>query len=182
MIWIFLSGKSYFVAEGIPLTEFRDADYTANPANPVPYPYQLATIAVRNAATGQMLTQATTVSPVSTEMHCDFCHADGMQEDIATGSVELNILTLHDEENQDEYPPGHTGPLTGRTPILCAECHASNALGAPGAPGVPNLSKAMHEKHADKVSNDQDGCYNCHPGPQTKCLRDVMSRARHGLH
>jgi hypothetical protein len=169
-------GKSYFVAEGIPLTEFRDADYAANPAHPAPYPYQLATIAVRNTATGQMLTQATTVSPVSTEMHCDYCHHDGGVEGIATGSVELNILTLHDKENQDEYPPGHTGPLTGRTPILCAECHASNALGLPGASGVPNLSKAMHEKHADKVSNDQDGCYNCHPGPQTKCLRDVMSQ------
>jgi hypothetical protein len=170
------AGKTAFIAEGIPLTEFRDADYAANPGNPAPYPYQLAVVTLRSSASGQVLAHTTTVSPVSTEMHCDYCHHDGGVEDIATGSVELNILTLHDGEHQDEYPPGHTGALTARTPILCAECHASNALSAPGAPGVPNLSRAMHQKHADKVSSDLVGCYSCHPGPQTQCLRDVMSQ------
>jgi len=170
------AGKTAFVAEGIPLTEFRDSDYAADPANPAPYPYQLADVIVRDSTSGQELTRVTTVSPVSTEMHCDYCHHDGGVGGIATGSVELNILTLHDRENQDEYPPGHTGALTARAPILCAECHASNALGAPGAPGVPNLSKAVHEKHSDRVSADLNGCYSCHPGPQTQCLRDVMSQ------
>jgi hypothetical protein len=41
--------------------------------------------------------------------------------------------------------------------------------------GVPNLSRAMHEKHADMVPQNLTGCYECHPGPQTQCLRDVMS-------
>jgi hypothetical protein len=107
-------------------------------------------------------------------MRCDNCHSDGAFG-ISTGKVETNILTFHDAENQGEYPAGHTGALMNRRPILCAECHASNALGKPGVSGIPNLSKAMHEKHAGKVPNSTDGCYNCHPGPSTKCLRDVMS-------
>ena len=76
----------------------------------------------------------------------------------------------------DEYPAGHRGALMDRRPVLCAECHASNAIGAPGAGDVPSLSRAMHEKHAGKVPNTIAGCYNCHPGPQTQCLRDVMSQ------
>jgi hypothetical protein len=160
----------HFVAEGIPLTEYRDSAPTT------PYPYQLATVIARDADTGVELARSTVVAPVSSEMHCDNCHYDGGVEDIATGRVETNILTLHDQENSDEYPSGHTTPLMQRRPILCAECHASNALGAPGVAGVPNLSDAMHSKHRGRVTQNLDGCYNCHPGPQTQCLRDVMSQ------
>ena len=62
--------------------------------------------------------------------------------------------------------------------MLCAECHASNALGAPGVTGVSNVSNAMHRHHASlpDITPDVDGCYNCHPGPTTRCLRDVMSQ------
>ena len=46
-------------------------------------------------------------------------------------------------------------------------------------PGQPRtcrtLSNAMHNKHDGESPNTLDGCYNCHPGPQTKCLRDTMS-------
>jgi hypothetical protein len=63
-----------------------------------------------------------------------------------------------------------------RRPVLCAECHASNALNAPGVARIPSLSKAVHSFHAGRVSKDTNGCYNCHPGPQTQCLRDVMSQ------
>ncbi|MBK8048979.1 MAG: hypothetical protein IPK16_18805 [Anaerolineales bacterium] len=188
-----LSGKmkrerDHFIIEGIPLTEFSDS------APKTPDPYQLATIVVKNAS-GTVLAKTRTVAPVSSEMHCDNCHFDGGVEGIRTGKVDTNILTLHDKENKSEYPPGHTTPLMQRRPVLCAECHASNALGAPGQPGIPNLSKAMHKKHADadlmtaaltaQAGDDleaavamalpQNFCYNCHPGPATKCLRDVMS-------
>jgi hypothetical protein len=161
----------HFVAEGIPLTEFRDSNLTA------PYPYQLATVIARNATTGVELARSTVVAPVSTEMHCDYCHSDGDQEDIATGRVETNILTLHDMENSENYPPGHDTPLMDRRPVLCAECHSSNALAAPGLPGIPSLSRAVHDKHKEEVSQDLAGCYACHPGPQTQCLRDTMSQA-----
>jgi len=164
----------HFVAEGIPLTEYSDSAPTTRA------PYQLATVIVYDATTGQELARTRPVAPVSTEMHCDNCHYDGGVEGIATGRVETNILTLHDEENSDEYPPGHQGLLMDRRPILCAECHASNALGEPGVAGVPSLSKAIHKKHREEVPNTLEGCYNCHPGPQTQCLRDVMS-TQHGM-
>jgi hypothetical protein len=136
----------------------------------------LATVTVWGVQSGVKLTEAQVVAPVSTEMHCDNCHSDGQQEGIATGVVEKNILRLHDMENQDEYPPGHRGALVDRAPILCAECHASNALGAPGVRGIPSLSKAIHDEHEEEVSQDLRGCYQCHPGPQTRCLRDVMAQ------
>lgn len=169
-----LSGKmdkhdDHFSAEGIPLTEFSDSDLQNA------YPYQLAEVVVTEQGTNKELTRSTVVAPVSTEMNCDDCHYDGGVEHISTGNVETNILTLHDEENMDEYPAGHRGALMDRRPILCAECHASNALGASGVQGVPNLSKAIHEAHKEKVPSTIEGCYKCHPGPQTQCLRDVMS-------
>lgn len=153
----------HFVAEGIPLTEFRDSAPTT------PYPYQLATIIVRDAVTGLELARTITVAPVSTEMHCDNCHHDNGVEGIATGNVERNILVLHDHEAGTH--------LDSSRPVLCAKCHASNALGTTGSLGVPNLSKAMHRQHAEEgVPSTLAGCYNCHPGPQTQCLRDVMSQ------
>ena len=158
----------HFVAEGIPLTEFRDSDLIN------PYPYQLATITAYNESTGATLAQSTVVAPVSTEMNCDDCHYDGGVEDVATGRVETNILTLHDMEHLAEYPPASSGPLMDRRPILCANCHSSNALGKPPVGDIPSLSNAMHEKHNEEVSSDLEGCYKCHPGPQTQCLRDTM--------
>ncbi len=166
----------HFEAVGIPLTEFRDSDLTH------PYPYQLATVIARETASGAELARLTVVAPVSTEMHCETCHSDGMLEDISTGRVETNILTLHDQENQAEYPPGHEGPLMDRRPVLCAECHSSNALGAPGVAGLPSLSNAMHEKHDGESPDTLNGCYNCHPGQQTQCLRDVMSSSPYEIY
>jgi hypothetical protein len=160
----------HFVAAGIPLTEFSDSDLVNR------HPFQLAQIIVTDNVSQAQLAQATAVAPVSTEMHCDNCHYDKGLYGIATGRVETNILTLHDSRNQDDYPAGHTGALMNRRPILCAECHASNALGLPGVAGLPNLSNAIHELHAFAVPWNLAGCYNCHPGPQTKCLRDVMSQ------
>ncbi len=157
----------HFVAEGIPLTEYNDSDWTTR------QPYQLANIAVKDNI-GKVLATNQVVAPVSTEMHCDNCHSDG-SFGISTGKVETNILTLHDRENADDYPTGHTGLLMNRRPVLCAECHSSNALGAPGLSDIPSFSNAMHSRHAGKVPDTTDGCYNCHPGPSTKCLRDVMS-------
>ena len=162
------SHSDYFVAEGIPLTEYSDSDLNN------PEPYQLALVKVIEAASGVELARSTVVAPVSTEMHCDNCHYDDGVEDISTGRVETNILLLHDEENQNEYPPGHDTPLMERRPVLCAECHESNALNAPGLPDIPSLSRAMHDKHKENVPDTLDGCYQCHPGAQTKCLRDTM--------
>jgi hypothetical protein len=166
-----LHGGDHFEAVGIPLTEFRDSD----PANP--YPYQIATVVVYDEATGAELARTRPVAPVSTEMHCDNCHYDygPGNDEIATGVVEQNILTKHQDREE-------VGPLMDRRPILCAECHASAALGAPGKPEVPNLSHAMHEEHDEKVPDTLQGCYNCHPGPQTECLRDIMASSQYRIY
>jgi hypothetical protein len=167
----------HFVAEGIPLTEFTDSMTNTR------QPYQLATITVLDKATKAVLTQAVVVAPVSTEMRCDECHSDTGEATLdggitPTGKVETNILTLHDKEHQSDYPVGHRGALMNRRPVLCASCHSSNALGAPGVAGLPSLSNAMHSKHAEEggFPATTAGCYKCHPGPTTECLRDVMSQ------
>lgn len=179
----------HFAVEGVPLTPYRNSAPQPGPQNW--YPYQLAHLVAKDSVTGQVLAETTTVAPVSTEMRCDTCHADGMQEGIRTGNVETNILTLHDQEEGSS--------LMDARPVLCASCHASNALGAPGKPGIPNLSRAMHKKHAPDgdavtgfngadlmalfnqsgaaptaINEGTDNCYLCHPGQQTQCLRDVM--------
>ncbi len=153
--------SSYFVAEGIPLTEFRDSAPTD------PYPYQLAVLTARDITTNELLASLTVVAPVSTEMHCDTCHATGQDPGGTQPRTELNILALHD------FNEGTN--LFNSRPVLCARCHSSNALGMPGVVGVPSLSNAMHDQHKEVIPDSVDGCYNCHPGPTTKCLRDAMS-------
>ncbi len=141
------SKEDHFVVEGVPLTPYNDSD-TVNPQ-----PFQLAHLVAKDSATGAILAETTFVAPVSNEISCDNCHSDGQQEDIATGDVRRNILTLHDKEEDTN--------LLGSQPVLCAGCHASPALGTTGAPGVPNLSRAMHGKHASESGNgdgdDDDG-------------------------
>ena len=130
-----LSGKmhvagDHFVIEGVPLTPYLDS--APGPGPQYWYPYQKAHLVAKDSITGVVLAETTTVAPVSTEMRCDTCHADGMQEGIATGNVETNILTLHDLEESTN--------LMGSRPVLCATCHGSNALGMPGNLELPNLS------------------------------------------
>ncbi len=153
--------NDFFIAEGIPLTEFSDSAPT------VPYPYQLAELTAFDITTNEILATLTVVAPVSTEMHCDTCHATGKEPGGTQPRVEMNILALHDSEENTN--------LFNSRPVLCARCHSSNALGLPGVIGVPSLSNAMHDQHAEVIPDTIDGCYSCHPGPTTKCLRDAMS-------
>jgi hypothetical protein len=80
--------------------------------------------------------------------------------------VEGNILILHDNT--------HGTKLMNNRPVLCASCHSDNALGTPGSPGIPSMSLAMHGKQATLGVN-MPGCYNCHPGSKTKCVRSAIS-------
>jgi hypothetical protein len=162
----------HFVAQGIPLTEYRDHRLKD------PEPYQEAVLVARDVATRRVVAEARIVAPVSSEIRCDGCHGDDGDATtrysiVPTGKVASNILAIHDYLNQPLYSP----PLMSRRPVLCASCHASNALGTPGVPGVKSLSNAMHAHHKDlsDITPDTAGCYHCHPGPRTQCLRDTMS-------
>lgn len=135
----------YFDAVGIPVTPYTDADLVHES------PYQLALMKVYDAQ-NTLLAATQNVIPVSNEINCvsSNCHPN-----------ETHILNEH--ENEGGFNPANR-------PILCAECHASAALGKLGKPGIPSLSQAVHGKHKNRTND----CYRCHPGTNTKCLRDVM--------
>ncbi len=139
------TAENYFYVTGIPLTPYTDADLVHED------PFQLGLLQLFDQS-DQLLATAPPVVPVSNEINCvsSGCHAS-----------EQAILNQHDEEG---------GFNPNNTPILCANCHASNALGMPGVAGLPSLSEAIHKQHGEHTND----CYKCHPGPNTQCLRGVM--------
>jgi hypothetical protein len=112
----------------------------------------------------------------------------------------LNILRLHDEHNLTNATyraalathgfssNGLAATVTeAQRPILCAACHLSEALPGSGLPDIPPLTTAMHGRHADVLdprngmtldaTANRVGCYSCHPGSVTRCLRGAMGKA-----
>jgi hypothetical protein len=140
-----LPGTNYYYVNGIPVTPLPDNALTT------PDPYQLTLVTALDAA-NNVLATTRSVIPVSNEINCvsSGCHKS-----------EMDILYKHDKM---------TGFDPNKRPIFCANCHADNALGMPGKREVKSFSAAIHLKHAE-LTND---CYKCHPGPKTKCYRDVM--------
>jgi hypothetical protein len=195
------AASSQFVAEGIPITPYDDS------GNKNFYP--MVKVIARDA-TGKQLAQARVVLPVSDEMSCATCHASnsGAAAKPAAGWVtgetgereyKLNILRLHDEKSlgnatynnalatKGYNAAGLFATATAGQPILCASCHASNALPGTGIAGIKPLTAALHSSHAvvkdatsgallDSITN-RTACYQCHPGSETKCLRGVMGNA-----
>ena len=133
-------------------------------------PYQVAQVTLKDKRGTVQTTRV--VLPVSDELHCDQCHADGgdgTMNIVSTPSIEENILRAHDYLHPELK-------LAESQPVLCASCHADPALGAPGKAGTKNLSLAMHGWH--KQFSDAT-CYSCHPGPQTHCLRTAIANMGH---
>jgi hypothetical protein len=194
---------NWFFAYGIPITPYDDA------GNKNPYP--MMRLIAKNGATP--IATNDIVLPVSDEMDCRACHASGTQAAAqpAAGWVwsreperdfRLNILRLHDERNfaahHDLYvsalaargfnPLGlYRGVVADGKPVLCAVCHASEALGAGSYSNIPPLTAAIHLKHAAVLDPDLNlmldradhraACYRCHPGSTTRCLRGAMGGA-----
>ena len=193
---------NWFEGLGIPITPIDDAGH----ANP----YPLMRLTAKTAA-GSILASTDVVLPVSGEMDCRKCHGSntGPAAQPAAGWVNnpqisrdyrLNILRLHDEKHLGETVYTNALAATGYTadglyssvvdhqkPVLCAACHASEALGTGGAAGVGPLTRAMHSLHANVVAPDsgltldhvtnRSSCYQCHPGSATRCLRGAMGSA-----
>lgn len=147
------TSRNDFEAVGIPVAPVDD-DGKENP-------YPLAFVTVKLNSTGAMIAQTQAVVPVSWEMSCNLCHTTPGE------TVATSILKSHDRL--------HGTTLINQQPVMCASCHADNALGTTGQQGVPNLSSAMHTAHAPRMGqvNLQNACYACHPGVRTNCLRDV---------
>jgi PKD repeat protein len=195
---------NWYRAEGIPIAPYDDT-HRKNP-------YPLMRLIARNAA-NQPIATNDVVLPVSDEMDCRACHASGTQETakpsagwvwdgVPERDFRLNILRLHDENEFSAHPVLYAEALAARgfnpqglyrgvladgKPVLCAACHASEALGAPSYGSIPALTASVHSYHAgvtDPVLNitldnaaNRATCYRCHPGSETKCLRGAMGGA-----
>lgn len=148
----------HFEATGIPVLPYNDK-MTWDP-------YQQAVIKLKNSS-GKVVASTTVVIPVSDELNCQICHNAGgvAAPGINTGSVEGNILTLHDQREGTD--------LMSNRPVLCASCHSDNALGLTGNPSLTSLSEAMHTKHGS-LGSSAPACFDCHPGPKTQCNRSAI--------
>lgn len=169
----------WFGAEGIPITTYDDTGLKNS--------YPLMKVLAVDLATNRGGTSPPTVLPVSDEMRCDTCHATGriaaltpepFWSKAADPRVQAteNVLHVHDRNE------GTT--LFASRPVLCASCHYSKALDLSGS-GPPDnghqfMSHSIHDFHAPMVPDapgSPDGCYSCHPGAVTRCLRGVMATA-----
>lgn len=200
---VFDADMKWFFAYGIPITPYDDA------GNKNPYP--MMRLIAKNGATP--IATNDIVLPVSDEMDCRACHASGQRDrakpadgwvwsDNPERDFRLNILRLHDQmqfsNHHDLYvsalaansfnPQGlYRGVVADGKPVLCAVCHASEALGTGSYSNIPPLTASVHAGHARARDPDmlialdsslnRASCYRCHPGSTTKCLRGAMGGA-----
>lgn len=197
----FDAASSLFIATGIPITPYDD--------NKVMNTYPMVRVAARSAG-GSVVAEGHVILPVSDEMTCIACHASGsgdaakpkrgwVNDPNKERDYRRNVLSRHDDISKGRSKfksalaqlgydkAGLLATADGGRPILCAACHASNALPGTGLTGISALTSATHTLHATVVDpstgqllgdeNNRNACYMCHPGSQTKCLRGVMGNA-----
>ncbi len=195
-------GMRWWIADGIPITPVNDKGAKDT--------YPMMRLVARDLS-GRFLAQTDIVLPVSDEMDCRACHASGSGPDARPSGgwinhadpqldFRYNVLLLHDDyqggsprfqqalADAGYDPAGLYATAHDRgTPILCAKCHASNALPGTGMTGIPPLTQAVHSMHASvndptnqmalDDSTNRSACYRCHPGSTTRCLRGAMGKA-----
>ena len=195
----------WWEATGIPLTPYND-DGSKN------Y-YPMVNVTAKDAS-GNVLATTKVVLPVSDEMDCRACHGStsgyadarpsaGWENDPdAEKDFKYNILRLHDQKFPTAVSDnlsalksaGYNGydsaglyaSAKAGNPVLCATCHASNALPGTGIAGIKPLTESLHSLHANVTdptngktlasSANRSACYRCHPGATTKCLRGAMGK------
>ncbi|MBZ5725787.1 MAG: hypothetical protein LAP87_12405 [Acidobacteriia bacterium] len=198
----FSTADNTWAAVGVPITPVADNGAT----NYLP----MMRLVAKNAA-GTVLGSTDIVLPVSDELSCGACHASNTGTTAAmptagwstnadpVKALKLNILRKHDDHfrtnalfqsaaTQVGYNPAGLETTSSAKPVLCAQCHGSNALSMAGVTGIPPLTTAVHTLHAlvvDPATNQtmdsattRDSCYRCHPGPATKCLRGAMGNQK----
>jgi hypothetical protein len=196
--------QGWFEAEGIPITPVDDTLRKNF--------YPMVKVVAKDG-TGKVLATTSNVLPVSDEMTCKGCHASTTTGNAAQMAArpkagwvndatpekdwKRNVLRLHDEKHlgtaaytsaiaaKGYDTRGLASTADAGRPILCAACHASNALPGTGITGLTPLTTALHTKHANVIDpaknlpldsiDNRSACYQCHPGSDTKCLRGAMS-------
>ncbi|MDX2171110.1 MAG: Ig-like domain-containing protein [Deltaproteobacteria bacterium] len=187
------AAAQWFIGEGIPITPYDDAGRKNY------YPLMRLVARDRN---GVELARTDIVLPVSDELSCKGCHGSGglpAAQPPSGWAFEMdperdfrrNVLQLHDDRHRDQvayaaalaaggYDARGLLPsaLAGRA-VLCATCHASEALPGSGQTGITPLTAAVHTRHAllDDIDQGRAACYRCHPGSVTRCLRGAMGSA-----
>jgi len=199
------AAENWWEATGLPITPYND-DGSKN------Y-YPMVNVTAKDGS-GTVLATTKVVLPVSDEMDCRACHGSNSGYSAAMPSAgwendadpekdfKWNILRLHDEKiptavsahQSALQAAGYSGydsaglytTAKNGNPVLCATCHASNALPGTGVAGVKPLTEALHSLHAEVLdptnnqtlnsSTNRDACYRCHPGATTKCLRGAMGK------
>ncbi len=195
------AANDWWIAEGVPITPLDDAGHRNS--------YPLMRLVARDA-TGAVIATTDIVLPVSDEMDCRACHASdappaarpvaGWAHDPdPQRDYRLNILLRHDDlsagstlfadalQSAGYDAAGLHATAVGGRSVLCAACHASNALGTTGFAGVRPLTAAVHWMHASVVDpteglalsavQNRSACYRCHPGATTRCLRGAMGNS-----
>jgi len=201
----FSGANSWWEATGIPLTPYND-DGSKN--------YYPMVDVIATDLSGKVLATTKVVLPISDEMDCRVCHGStsgyldakpsaGWENDAnVEKDFKWNILRIHDDKHATAVSDNLTtlkakgysnyngaGLYTtakNGNPILCATCHASNALPGTGITGIKPLTEALHSLHASVKdptngailgsSTNRSACYRCHPGATTKCLRGAMGK------
>ncbi|MBI4997563.1 MAG: hypothetical protein HZC22_11845 [Rhodocyclales bacterium] len=195
---------NWFEAEGIPITPYDDA------GNKNFYP--MVNVVAKDTR-GRVLATAKAVLPVSDEMTCQACHVSRTSGTAAEMAAKppvsgwafdpdpqkdwkKNVLRIHDDKEWNNAAfqqalrtmsydlAGLAATAAAGRPVLCAACHASNALPGTGLAGISPLTAAQHRSHGQVVDPAQNlkldditnrsSCYMCHPGSVTKCLRGAM--------
>lgn len=194
----FSTSDNTWAATGIPEFPYTDKGTTNY--------FPMMRVTARNSS-GQVLATTDIVLPTSDEMTCLKCHASNSNSNAMPKNgwannpnlpqdVKINILRRHDDDVQATalfqsaaiqlgYNPAGLEASARSKPILCAQCHGSNALEMSGVTGINALTQAMHRRHAPVVdpltgatmdsSTDRATCYSCHPGPKTQCTRGAMA-------
>jgi len=212
------SAKGLWKAEGIPTAPYDDTLASK--------PYPMAQIIAKNSSGQQIAaaTVVLAVSDEMSCKNCHAANTNSkampsggwVTQYTEAQNVKLNILKKHDDDHQisstvltalqakgaayKRYQASlYQTALNGgalNNPVLCADCHASNALNAAGLSTgvkdssgnliVPALTASMHTQHAtvslpgssttlDNATDPANSCYQCHPGVNTKCQRGTMS-------
>jgi len=161
----------HFEATGIPVTPYDDQ------MNWNPFQTAVVKLETTNPKTPKKVQYTRAVIPISDELNCAKCHAQGMDATAningGTDSVDINILVVHDFYHGTNGQSTAGINLMDHQPVLCAGCHSDNALGQLGLGDGSSqpLSQSMHAWHS---KFPDAGCYDCHPGQTTQCLRTAI--------
>ncbi|MRJ01952.1 MAG: hypothetical protein GXO19_07080 [Epsilonproteobacteria bacterium] len=196
---------NWWSAEGIPITPFDDdGGFNPYPLVQVTARESLSGTVLAQTVTPLPVStemecracHSSTSSSLEARPSQGWVNLDDPQRD-----YRFNILRLHDENHPravadnlealrakgyDYLPTGLEATARAGKPILCASCHRSNALPGSGVAGVSPLTQVIHRRHSsvkDPVSGlalneigGREGCYLCHPGKKTQCLRGAMGK------